>query len=841
MAEQENLIPIEDLTVHQNPESNEIPHSVSSSALALATKVEGLLLASKKKQLRRQFKFIFEHIQDAEQAKDFIDILQKQLLEKDIQFTPFFSKHTSHKRIISFSLQSQQNSKSAKPSVFPSFTKEQHFDLPDDFMKYLFDFGSEQEYERFQACLDSNTPVGIFLIPMKEDFYSEVLERILSFEITRKRQYQGDFRIGDISHLDLSRFTESDSGNNNESFNVWNSADIFHFNHITMLNVILGQSATELIESERFEKKFNQLSLYGNKYYSGQFFILFHCPSWAQIVKNNRQDILDKLIAQVSKKFPHVFKLTSLYQQESQIDFRVKNLIFKHFRIYTEVPSYQANPELSLIEYLSELQKVHLQAENQILLKIKPAYFNKLSWRYETDEYVFLQYFAVKTLKERYHYKLKDILVDVNDTREVENDEYSTHVDVKAKNEVMVAIETLIRKANDKNPYLSLVKSLREESEAWSSDLKELWIVVTGFEASRNFYQLMKTQEILLETFQGKFQPGFNIRIMVPDYLQHELVPMGIEQVRKPSLSIKRIQQHLQSVNIVKEENLLTFDKVKGLYEEKEILRDLIRLQTENHSLGLGGILFYGLPGCGKTYLTNAFSNELKRNFFSFSPADIQSVWIGQSQKNIKDIFSQAKSKSPSILFLDELDSIGFSRDEPHAHTEQKATLNQLLIEMNNVDENDTLVVGATNRVNALDTALKRSGRFDLKIPIFPPNVQERSDIFEFYISQLNKELIAKNRMPIELDKVYFNYIGEEGIGLTSSDIKAIVNKLRIDNLLNKPNASDKNELIKKIKKFIQEGQRTLRKEDVVQFIEDCLANDHDSPKIDFLRVEWNI
>ncbi|MEH2352401.1 ATP-binding protein [Nostoc sp.] len=91
-------------------------------------------------------------------------------------------------------------------------------------------------------------------------------------------------------------------------------------------------------------------------------------------------------------------------------------------------------------------------------------------------------------------------------------------------------------------------------------------------------------------------------------------------------------------------------------------------------------MLFYGLPGCGKTLLANAFANESGRYFFKFSPADIVSVWIGQSQKNIRDIFAQAKKKSPSLLFIDELDSIGFNCNEDNAHTDQKATINQLLI-----------------------------------------------------------------------------------------------------------------------------------------------------------------
>jgi SpoVK/Ycf46/Vps4 family AAA+-type ATPase len=255
----------------------------------------------------------------------------------------------------------------------------------------------------------------------------------------------------------------------------------------------------------------------------------------------------------------------------------------------------------------------------------------------------------------------------------------------------------------------------------------------------------------------------------------------------------------------------------------------------------LGGIIFYGLSGCGKTYLSNAFASELGRHFFSFSPADIQSMWIGQTQKNIKDIFSQAQSKSPSLLFMDELESIGFSRNSQNAHTDQKATINQLLIEMNNIDESNVLVVGATNKISQLDSALKRSGRFDLKVPIFPPNEQERAEIFSYYLELLNQELAQKQRGMIEVAQVYFNYLGEESVGMTSSDIKTLMNRLRIDNLLKKPNATNADLLVTRVKKFIEEGQRTLSKDDVRGFIDECQRNDQYSPKIEFLLDEWNL
>ncbi len=82
---------------------------------------------------------------------------------------------------------------------------------------------------------------------------------------------------------------------------------------------------------------------------------------------------------------------------------------------------------------------------------------------------------------------------------------------------------------------------------------------------------------------------------------------------------------------------------------------------------------------------------------------EISSMWLGQSKKNVRDIFTQARKKAPSVLFIDELDSIGFNRNNQHAHTDQKATINQLLIELNNIKDSDVIVIAATNYINGID------------------------------------------------------------------------------------------------------------------------------------------
>lgn len=784
---------------------------------------------------RRKVNTILNKVKSTDDYATFVDAFNQTLQQHKIEVSPAFTVDTPVDAWLHFRL---QEAKTSLPVNLPT-----PLVVEDDFLKHLFEFESPEAYDQFQATLDSFSPIALFLVPQAEDFYSEVIEKVLSFELLRKRQYRSEFKIGDIGQIELTQFSTEQANNDQPSNNVWTFYDIYNFSQKNLEQVILGENGAALIQAEHFHNRFNQMALYANKYYSDPFYVLFKCPSQAQIESKNREHMLQNLVAQVSQKFPHVFVLKAKYARQSEVPQEVMQAMFRHFQMLLELPHYELDASLPLASGFSLLQKAQKLAESQLLLQMNPAIFNLMQWNYETDEFLYLQYFTLNTLHQRYGHALEDIDTNATVSRyhADEDYEFSSNPDVKVKDELIVEIKTLGQKIRDKNIYLDLISNVKNESKGWKKSLKALWLVIPGFEAARNHYQLKKTQEVLQAILRQSLNKRFQVQIMTPDYASHQVVPLDFSKVALPPIGTPIIAPALPQKTIQSNAKTLSFEQVKGLHEEKAMLRDLIQLQGEHHHLGLGGIIFYGLSGCGKTYLSQAFANELGRNFFSFSPADIQSMWIGQTQKNIKDIFSQAFSKSPSMLFMDELESIGFSRNNPQAHTDQKATINQLLIEMNNIDENNVLVVGATNKISQLDAALKRSGRFDLKVPIFPPNALERAEIFQFYIEKLNAELAQKQRPTMAMDQVFFNYLGEESTGFTSSDIKTLINRLRIDGLLKRPNATNKDHLITRIKRFIQDGQRTLKKADVQEFINECERNDQYSPKIEFLRDEWNI
>ena len=227
---------------------------------------------------------------------------------------------------------------------------------------------------------------------------------------------------------------------------------------------------------------------------------------------------------------------------------------------------------------------------------------------------------------------------------------------------------------------------------------------------------------------------------------------------------------------INKEEIKVTFKDVAGLEEAKEEIAEIVDfLRSPSKYTKLGGkiprgAMLVGPPGTGKTLLAKAVAGEAKVPFFSLSGSDFVEMFVGVGASRVRDLFKQAKEKSPSIIFIDEIDAIGRARGKnamTGSNDERENTLNQLLTEMDGFGTNSgVIVMAATNRADVLDKALTRAGRFDRQIFVDLPDLIERKKIFEVHLK------------PIKLDEnIDVNFLARQTPGFSGADIANVCNE----------------------------------------------------------------
>ncbi len=293
-------------------------------------------------------------------------------------------------------------------------------------------------------------------------------------------------------------------------------------------------------------------------------------------------------------------------------------------------------------------------------------------------------------------------------------------------------------------------------------DLREVMISIRGRPLCRG--------NIISVRVGGKI-----INSAVEDYSpQEEAVVVGyntkIEMIREPS----KVQP--------KGVPLVTFEDIGGLTKQIQKLRELVELPLLRPELFRTfsirppkGILLYGPPGTGKTLIARAVANTVKANFYLISGPEIGSKYYGESEKRLRDIFKEAEKTAPSIIFVDEIDSLAPSRDNTSTEVERRI-VSQLLTLMDGLSPSDKVVViGATNRPNAVDPALRRPGRFDREIEIPAPDAPARLEILR----------VHTRRLPLASD-VNMEEIAELTNGFVGADLAALVREATLQALKRK-------------------------------------------------------
>ena len=251
-----------------------------------------------------------------------------------------------------------------------------------------------------------------------------------------------------------------------------------------------------------------------------------------------------------------------------------------------------------------------------------------------------------------------------------------------------------------------------------------------------------------------------------------------------------------------KSEVKTTFKDVAGLEGAKEEVQEIVEfLKNPEKYTVLGGkipkgALLVGPPGTGKTLLAKAVAGEAKVPFFSLSGSDFVEMFVGVGASRVRDLFKQAKDKSPAIIFIDEIDAVGRARGKNNfsgGNDERENTLNQLLTEMDGFGtDTHVIVLAATNRADVLDKALMRAGRFDRQIYVDLPDIKERKEIFEVHLKPLKK-----------VDGLDVDFLAKQTPGFSGADIANVCNEAALIAARNNKTAVDKQDFLDAVDRIV--------------------------------------
>ncbi|NLX82042.1 MAG: ATP-dependent zinc metalloprotease FtsH, partial [Proteiniphilum sp.] len=246
----------------------------------------------------------------------------------------------------------------------------------------------------------------------------------------------------------------------------------------------------------------------------------------------------------------------------------------------------------------------------------------------------------------------------------------------------------------------------------------------------------------------------------------------------------------------------VTFKDVAGLTEAKEEVQEIVEfLKHPSNYTNLGGkipkgALLVGPPGTGKTLLAKAVAGEANVPFFSMSGSDFVEMFVGVGASRVRDLFRQAKEKSPSIIFIDEIDAVGRARGKNAnmgSNDERENTLNQLLTEMDGFGSNSgVIILAATNRADILDKALLRAGRFDRQIHVELPDLNDRKEIFNVHLR------------PIKIDEtVDVEFLSRQTPGFSGADIANVCNEAALIAARSKKKFVEKDDFINAVDRIV--------------------------------------
>ena len=358
------------------------------------------------------------------------------------------------------------------------------------------------------------------------------------------------------------------------------------------------------------------------------------------------------------------------------------------------------------------------------------------------------------------------------------------------------------------NLLRSELNFLRAQNNALSMEKQKLEKILNDFKNIPGIVGIVS--EIYKENIIVRGYNGVVFYVKIPNKFKNKIRVEDRVALAQNNLSIIDV---LPSDKDFRAQALELIAKPKISFKDIGGLKDVIREVEETVSLPLRnskafekmginspkGILLYGPPGTGKTLLAKAVANNAKATFISLSGSELIHKFIGEGSKIVKDLFKIAREKAPSIIFIDELDAVAsFRMDGSNgADREVHRTMMQLLVELDGFKNNDKVkIIAATNRIDILDEAILRPGRFDRIIKVPLPNLEARTEIFKIYIKNI----------PIDKN-VKIKILAKETKGANGADIEAICREAGMFALRNKTKSVSLNDFKDAIKKVLKKEE----------------------------------
>lgn len=367
---------------------------------------------------------------------------------------------------------------------------------------------------------------------------------------------------------------------------------------------------------------------------------------------------------------------------------------------------------------------------------------------------------------------------------------------------------------------LSIIKmhaqSLKLENQTLSAEKEKLEKTLTAF---KNMPAIVGAiSEIFIEKKRAviRTHTGVTFYINIPETFKEKINindRVVLAQSNLAMLDVLPPEKDYRALAFeINEKPNVSLKEIGGLKEIIQEVEETVILPMTNPQIfkkfnveSPKGVLLHGPPGTGKTMIAKAIASKTNSTFISLSGSELVHKYIGEGAKVVKDLFKLAKEKSPTVIFIDEIDSVAGYRMEntTGADREVNRTMTQLLVEMDGFKESDNIkVIAATNRIDILDKAVLRPGRFDRIVEIYPPRTEDRKDIFNIYLQK------------VPMQKLDFEEIIEKTEGASGAEIKLICKEAAIFAIReNKNKVTQKNMLdaINKIlKKNVKEEQKRI-------------------------------